>query len=346
MTALVHGLEIPVETIGSRFGSIPSHLPAPHLPDGALPRLRLLISPAFTVAILGAIESLLSATVADGMIDSRHRSNTELIAQGIANVASALFGGLPATGAIARTATNVKNGAVTPVAGIVHALTLLLIMLVFGKWATLIPLCVLASILVIVSYHMSEWRAFRALLKAPRTDVAVLGVTFLLTVFVDLTVAVEIGMLLSLVLFMKRMTDVTSIREITEEMEQENVSKAESASQREIPKGCAVYEAEGAFFFGVAANLRDALAFGQADAPRVVILRMRHVLALDASGLRALDDLRKVCSKLGSRLLLSGVQPQPLAAMQRTGLEKTFGRENVLKTFDAALNRARQVLGA
>lgn len=349
-TALVHVFRIPVETIGSRFGTLNMNLAAPSLPAFDLTQLRELISPAFTVAMLGAIESLLSATVADGMIEGRHRSNTELIAQGIANVVTPLFGGIPATGAIARTATNVRNGARTPVAGIVHAVTLFLIVLIFGRWAGMIPLGVLAAILVMVSYHMSEWRAFKTLLRAPRMDIAVLLTTFFLTVFVDLTVAVEVGLLLALILFMKRMTDVTSVRQITSEIERNGQEDAaeeitEAGIYRSLPKGLTVFEAEGAFFFGVAELLRDTLDIG-AQPPKVLILRMRHVLALDASGLRAIRDLLKSCRHNKTLLLLSGIRAQPLIALERSGLLDELSPENVLENFDQALQRAEGALSA
>lgn len=348
-TALVSWFKLPVETIGSRFGALPAALPTPHLPSVDFQTLRGLISPAFTVALLAAIESLLSATVADAMIEGRHRPNTELIAQGLANLAVPLFGGIPATGAIARTATNVKNGAKTPVAGIVHAATLLMIVLALGKWVQAVPLCALAVVLVVVSYHMSEWRTFRSLLRAPRMDIAVLVTTFALTVLVDLTVAVEVGMLLSMALFMMRMTDVTVVREVTRELaeaqEDEAARRAEpsATSRRHIPEGVSVFEAEGAFFFGVASSLRDTLGFGTKP-PKVLILRVRHVLALDASGLRALEELHRSCKRAGTQLLLSGVQAQPLRAMQRGGLEDSLGAANILKTFDEALARARALV--
>lgn len=348
VTAIVQLFHIPVETIGSRFGALRMEFTQPSLPDFSLAELRGLIGPAFTVAMLGAIESLLSATVADGMIEGRHRSNTELIAQGIANIVTPLFGGIPATGAIARTATNVRNGARTPVAGIIHALTLLLIVLIFGRWAQMIPLCVLAAILVVVSYHMSEWHGFKSLLRAPRMDVAVLLTTFFLTVFIDLTVAVEIGLLLALTLFMKRMTDVTSVRQITHEMarngEEESAEEiTEAKLYRSLPKGLSVYEAEGAFFFGVAEMLRDTLDIG-ASPPKVLILRMRHVLALDATGIRAIRDLFKSCRLYKTVLLLSGIRAQPLIALERSGLLDELGEDNVLENFDQALLRARKLL--
>lgn len=347
VTALVQFFHIPVESIGSRFGSIPSGLPHPVWPHFDWQQLKGLIGPALTVAMLGAIESLLSATVADGMIESRHRSNTELIAQGIANFITPLFGGIPATGAIARTATNIKNGAKTPVAGMIHSLTLLFIVLIFGRWANLIPLCVLSAILMVVCYHMSEWRAFKALLRAPRMDVSVLVVTFLLTVFTDLTVAVEIGMIMSTVLFMKRMTDVTTVREITRELSNATDEKAREAEAealaRQIPKGVVIYEAEGAFFFGVAELLRDTLNWG-VKPPAAMILRMRHVLALDATGIRALRDLRKGCERAETALILSGIHAQPFFALDRAGLLDEFGTENVVENLNQALDRAHQIL--
>ena len=348
-TLIAQLFQLPVETIGSRFGGIPSGLPRPSWPALDLSHLRDLVSPAFTVALLCAIESLLSATVADGMIEGRHRSNTELIGQGIANIASALFGGMPATGAIARTATNVRNGGRTPVAGIVHSLTLLGIMLLFGRWAQLIPLCALSAILIIVAYHMSEWHAFRALLKAPKMDVAVLVTTFGLTVLVDLTVAVEVGLMLALLLFMQRMTNVTTVRQVTNELKNEAQdetalrAEAEAISRRTLPADVEVYEAEGAFFFGIAESLRDALAFGK-NPPRIVILRMRHVLVLDASALRALSDLNLRCRRMGAALIISGIHAQPLIAMEQSGLLEEFGEENVVSGIDSAITRARELL--
>lgn len=331
VTALVHHYRLPVETIGSRFGSIPTGLPRPVWPSVTLARMRDLAAPAFTVALLGAIESLLSATVADGMIESRHRSNTELIAQGLANIASPLFGGIPATGAIARTATNIKNGGRTPVAGMFHAVTLLLIVLVLGRWASLIPLCVLAAILAIVCYHMSEWRSFRALLKSPRSDIAVLVTTFLLTVLVDLTVAVEVGMLLALLLFLKRMTDVTVVRDLRR-------------PGVKVPEGVVVYEAEGAFFFGATELLRDTFDLGN-EPPKALVLRVKNVLALDASGIRALRDLKQTCARAGTSLILSGVRAQPLAALKKSGLYHELGQDNVtLDGLPEALARAQAVV--
>ncbi len=349
VTALVRLSGIEVDTIGSRFGELPTGLPLPSVPDFTWIELKKLIQPAFTVALLCAIESLLSATVADSMIEGRHRPNTELIGQGIANLITPLFGGIPATGAIARTATNIRNGGKTPIAGIVHALTLFTIVLLFGRFASWIPMCVLAAILVLVSYHMSEWHSIRSLWRgAPRMDVAVLAVTFLLTVFVDLTVGVEIGLLMSAVLFMKRMTDVTTVKEITQEFrapvtERELREEEDATSRHKIPDGVLVFEAQGALFFGVAEVLRGTLVRVGQKPPKVLILRMRNLLALDATGIRALDGLHKSCGRLGTTLLISGIHAQPLFALQKDGLYERIGVENVLGNFGEALGRASQL---
>ncbi|MBI3765975.1 MAG: sodium-independent anion transporter, partial [Ignavibacteriales bacterium] len=242
-TIIVQVFHFPVETIGSRFGDIPSTLPAPTIPSFDFATLKHLIQPATTIALLAGIESLLSAVVADGMIGGKHRSNMELIAQGVANIASPLFGGLPATGAIARTATNIRNGGRTPIAGMIHALALLMIMLFFGRWATLIPLSCLAAILVVVAYNMSEWKVFKALLKSPRSDVVVLLTTFVLTVVFDLTVAIEIGIVLSVFLFMRRMALVTNVDVVTREFQDEEETDDPNAiEKRVIPEGVEVYE--------------------------------------------------------------------------------------------------------
>ncbi|MGH7635035.1 MAG: SulP family inorganic anion transporter, partial [Gemmatimonadaceae bacterium] len=251
-TVAVHLLHLPVETIGTRFGEIAASVPHPHFPHLTLEQVTSLVGPAFTIAMLAAVESLLSAVVADGMIGGRHRSNMELVAQGIANIASPLFGGIPATGAIARTATNVKNGGRTPVAGITHALTLLVITLAAGRLASFIPMATLAAILVVVAYHMSEWRSFAAELRSPKSDVAVLLTTFLLTVLVDLTVAIEVGLVLSAFLFIRRMSEVTNVSLITQEVKQGLADDADSDDlfdRRSVPPGVEVYEINGPFFF-------------------------------------------------------------------------------------------------
>lgn len=344
-TLLVHLLHIPVETIGSRFGEIPSNIPEPHFYQINLAVIKNLIAPATTIAILAAIESLLSAVVADGMIGGKHRSNMELIAQGLANIASPIFGGIPATGAIARTATNIKNGGRTPVAGIVHSLTLLLIMLFFGKLAKLIPMATLAAILVIVAYNMSEWRSFKSLLRSPRSDVVVLLTTFFLTVIFDLTIAIQIGMILAVILFMRRMAMVTNVGVITRELADEEESyDPNSINRREVPKSVEVFEVNGPFFFGAASTFKDAMHVIE-EPPKVRIIRMRNVPAIDATGLHTLEEFYKDSKKQGTTIVLSGVHTQPLYAMTQAGLLDLFGQENVFGNIDDALDRAREIIG-
>ncbi len=340
-------LRLPVETIGSRFGEIHAGIPSPHFPALSAERLRELFPSAVTVALLAAIESLLSAVVADGMIGTRHKSNVELVGQGIANIASGLFGGIPATGAIARTATNIKNGGRTPVAGMVHAVTVLFVLVFLGKWARYIPLAALAAVLVVVSYHMSEWRSFATLFRAPRSDVAVLLITFLLTVLVDLTVAVQVGVVLAAFLFMKRMADVTNVGMITSELtdapDGTMNSDADGVARRRIPTGVEVYEVNGPFFFGAADKIRDVLGV-TSKKPRVFILRMRNVPAMDASGMRVLDDLHDSFARQGVRFLIAGINAQPLVALDRAGRLDRYGRENFVADLDEALARAREIV--
>lgn len=346
-TVVVHLFHLPVETIGSRFGVIETALPKPTLPAIALRQLPVLMGPAFTIALLGAIESLLSAVVADGMIGGRHRSNMELVAQGFANILSPMFGGIPATGAIARTATNVKNGGRTPVAGMTHAMTLLLITLFFGRWAGFIPMAALAAILVIVAYSMSEWRTFLAEFRAPKSDVAVLLTTFLLTVLWDLTVAIEVGMVLAAFLFMRRMAEVTNISVLTHELHDpvDDFERDPNAvSRRVVPPGVEVYEINGPFFFGAAETFKERLG-RVAGRPKVLILRMRHVPAIDSTGLHALRDLIARSRRDGSLVILSDVHAQPVVALERSGLYDELGEENVHGNIDDALNRARTHLG-
>ena len=348
-TALVKILGIPVETIGSRFGEISASIPVPSLPSVTLAQATALVGPAFTIALLAGIESLLSAVVADGMIGGRHRSNMELVAQGVANIASPIMGGIPATGAIARTATNVKNGARTPVAGVVHALTLLVITLAAGRWAALIPMATLAAILVVVAYHMSEWRSFRAELRSPKSDVAVLLVTFALTVFVDLTVAIEVGMVLAAFLFIRRMAETTNINAVTRELEDDPSEQAytgdSAVSRRRVPPGVEVYEINGPFFFGAAERFKDTLA-RVAGKPKVLIIRMRNVMALDSTGIHALKDVVHRTRGDGTIVLLSDVHMQPLAALNDSPLLDEIGRENLFGDIDLALEAARARLTA
>ena len=348
-TAVVQFGHLPVETIGSRFGTIDASFPALRLPDIGPHDLSRLVAPAFAIAMLGGIESLLSAVVADGMIGGRHRSNMELVAQGVANVVTPLFGGIPATGAIARTATNIKAGGRTPVAGMTHSVTLLLITLFFGRWAALIPMATLAGILVIVAYHMSEWRTFRGMLSAPRGDIAVLLVTFGLTVFVDLTVALGVGMVLASFLFMQKMASATHVTAITElfadeDAETDDVLSGAVASGA-IPPGVQIYEIDGPFFFGAADKFKETIGSIQ-RAPAVLILRMRNVGLLDATGLALIKELVKKGKREGTTLILAGVHEQPKDAMARSGLLENIGQENICTDLIEALARARAAIGA
>jgi len=346
-TLLVKMMHLPVETIATRFGGISASVPHPQIPHLSLVEVTALVGPAFTIAFLAAIESLLSAVVADGMIGGRHRSNMELIAQGVANVAAPLFGGIPATGAIARTATNVKNGGRTPVAGIIHAVTLLLITVFAGRWAGLIPMATLAAILVVVSYHMCEWRTFLAELRSPKSDVVVLLTTFLLTVLIDLTVAISVGMVLAAFLFMKRMAEVTNVRAFKQEFEEDEADRYASDENgmrlRDIPPGVEVYEINGAFFFGAAETFKDTLA-RIAGKPKVLIIRMRDVLLLDSSGMHALKDVVHRSRKDGTAVLLSDVHMQPLVALTGSTVLEEIGPDNVFSNLDDALQRARDLL--
>jgi sulfate permease, SulP family len=347
-SAAVFWLGLPVETIGSRFGEIHASIPAPHLPAVTLDRVRELFSPAVTVALLAGIESLLSAVVADGMIGSRHKSNVELVAQGLANVASGLVGGMPATGAIARTATNVKSGGRTPVAGMIHAVTVTLVLIFLSKWAKLIPMATLAAILTVVAYHMSEWRAFALLFRTPKSDVAVLLTTFLLTVLIDLTIAVQVGVVLAAFLFIKRMADVTNVGMLTQEWSDAPdgtmTSDTEGVARRRIQPGVEVYEVNGPFFFGAADKIKDVLHF-VAKKPKVFILRMRNVPAIDASGIRVLDELFRSFSHQRIRFLISGIHAQPLVALDHAGKLDEYGRENFVATIDEALEVASRHIG-
>jgi len=341
-TALVQGLHFPVETIGSRFGEIQAMLPRPAFPTVPLAELRDLVGPAFTIAALGAIESLLSAVVADGMIGGRHRSNMELVAQGVANIASPLFGGMPATGAIARTATNIKSGGRTPVAGMVHALTLLVITLFFGRWAALIPLAVLATIVLLVAYRLSEWRVFRSELRAPRSDAVVMVTTFLLTLVIDLTVGIGVGMVLAAFLFMKRMAEVTNVTVLSREFQDDAGAPGDDSGaiyRRRVPPGVEVYEINGPFFFGAAEKFKDTLA-EVSRKPKVLIIRMRNVPAIDSTAMHALRDLIRRTRRDGTQVFLSDVHSQPLIALGRSELLDEIGDENLFGNVDEALEAA------
>ncbi|MBI3195549.1 MAG: sulfate permease [Ignavibacteriae bacterium] len=344
-TVAVHLFQLPVETIESRFGEIPSMLPAPEIPSVSFSTLKNLIQPATTIALLAGIESLLSAVVADGMIGGKHRSNMELIAQGIANIVTPLFGGIPATGAIARTATNIKNGGRTPVAGMVHAVVLLLIMLFFGQWAKLIPLASLAAVLVVVSYNMSEWRSFKSVLKSPRSDVIVLLTTFGLTVIFDLTVAIEVGLVLSAFLFMRRMAMVSNVGVVTREFNDEEEKDDPNALEKRIVPECVeVYEINGPFFFGAAYKFEEAMAILE-NKPKVRIIRMRNVPAIDSTGMNVLKKVYDTCKKQGIVFLIADIHAQPLFALEQSGMLREVGEKSLFGNIDDALNHAREIIG-
>ncbi|MGP1308926.1 MAG: SulP family inorganic anion transporter [Phycisphaerales bacterium] len=337
---------VPITTIGDRFGAIPAGLPVPHLPDTTFAEVRErlpdLIAPAFTIAILAAIESLLCAVVADGMTGTRHRSNTELIAQGVANIASPLFGGMPATGAIARTATNIQAGGRTPIAGIVHAGVLLAIVLALGKYASLVPLCALAAVLVVVAYRMAEIHRFRWLLNGPRSDAAVLLTTFALTVLVDLTVAVQAGVVLAAILFIKRMADVSGVR-----VAGANGEGKADATHADVPAGVEVYDIQGPFFFGAAFKLRDTLE-GLTTPPKVLVLNLEAVPAVDATGLHALHEMIRRSSGRGARVILAGAQPEVRRALLGTGILGELGERGFAASAAEAIAwlRAEQASGS
>lgn len=348
---IVYIFGLPVETIGSKFGALPSMLPSPSIPPFSLEKIRAVFPDAITMALLGAIESLLSCVVADGMTGDRHHSNKELMAQGIANIGSALFGGIAATGAIARTATNIKAGAYSPVSGMIHALMLLLFMFLFSKWIVLIPLCALAAILIVVAWNMSEFHHFKAIaLKSERNDVVVLLMTFFLTVLIDLNTGVQTGIMLAALLFIKRMIDVTDIVDKRKDfavalgVEDEELEEDHNAiTCKIVPKSVEVYEIDGPFFFGVADRLKNILDFLKLP-PKIFILRMRHVPMIDASGLHALEEFFELCKVNGTTLVLSGVNEKIKIKMRRFGFDITIGAKNITDNIDMALLRANTIL--
>ena len=337
-TIAVPLLGLDVETIGSRFGDLRIGVPHPTIPAVSLDLIQQLVGPAFTIALLAAVESLLSAVVADGMTGMRHRSNVELVGQGVANVIAPLFGGMPATGAIARTATNIRSGGRTPVAGIVHALTILLIGIFFGRWVAFIPLAALASILIVVAYHMSEWRTFIGEFSGPRSDVAVLLTTFFLTVLVDLTIAIEAGMVLAAFLFMKRMSEVTNISAVKGEFADEDTPEGEEGL--EVPADMAVYEINGPFFFGAAEKFKETVNTISSP-PRVLILVMRNVPAIDSTGVHALRGLIRRSRAEGTRVLVTGVHAQPMVVLARTGFLDEIGDDNLFGTAAEAIEAGK-----
>ncbi len=346
-SAAVPLLNLPVETIGARFGEIPHSLPSPSWPAVNWVTIKDLIQPGLTIALLAGIESLLSAVVADGMISGKHRSNMELVAQGVANIASPIFGGIPATGAIARTATNIKNGGRTPVAGIVHAVVLLAIMLIFGKWAGLIPMAALAGIMIIVAYHMSEWRTFLAQIKGSKSDAAVLLSTFLLTVVLDLTIALQVGLVIASIAFLRSMSYSSNVKAISQNWDDsaDGMDDIANFSLSPIPDGVRVFEINGPMFFGAAYKFKESLTIIDKP-PKAVIVRMRQVPVIDSSGLRTIEDVFSSFKKHGTAFLMSGVQPRVSDALEGSGLMDKIGKENILPTYDDALLRSREILAA
>ena len=333
-----------IETIGDRF-TINASLPKPEGLVFNMETINLLIPPAFTIAVLGAIESLLSATVADGVIGDRHDSNTELIAQGAANIIVPIFGGIPVTGAIARTMTNINNGGRSPIAGIIHAIVLLLILLFLGPLTKHIPMACLAGVLIIVSYNMSEWRTFRSLMKNPKSDVSVLLVTFLLTVIFDLTIAIEIGLLIAMLLFMRRVAETTRVSVATDviNLTEENETHQQQEEKLAIPRGVEVYEIDGPFFFGVA-NKFDSIMMSMGDKPRVRVIRMRKVPFMDSTGLHNLESLLRLSRAEGIQVVLSGVNERVRRVLEKSKVDQKIGPENICADIHQALERASRIL--
>lgn len=339
----VYGSIESIDTIGDRF-IIQSKLPAAVIPELNWNAIRELFPVAITIAVLGAIESLLSATVADGVINDRHDSNTELIAQGVANIASPIFGGIPATGAIARTMTNINNGGKTPVAGVIHAVVLLLILLFFMPLAQYIPMACLAGVLVIVSYNMSEWRTFKALLKNPKSDVTVLFITFLLTVIFDLTVAIEVGLVIACVLFMRRVMETTEISVIKDEIDPNNDTDATlNEESLTIPKDVEVYEINGPYFFGIATKFEETMA-QLGDRPKVRIIRMRKVPFIDSTGIHNLTNLCRMSKRENIHIILSGVNEKVHNVLEKSGFYDLLGEDNICKNINEALEKAEKIV--
>jgi len=339
-TAAVVIFKLPVATIGTRFGGIPSGFPTPKIPHFRLDLLRPLISPAITVAMLGAIESLMSAVVSDRMSGDKHNPNVELVGQGIANILSPLFGGLPATGAIARTATNIRSGAKTPMAGIIHSLTLLAIVLFAAPLARFIPLSVLAAILLVVSYNMGEWREIPELLRLSRFEIGTWLVTFLLTVFADLTVAVEAGMILAALVYIRKVTQTTTVSEVTAEYIREG--HVHILQHKEIPSYVSIFRIHGPFLFGATDKL-DTLVSRLHELPPIIILRLRNMTAIDSTGLQALEKVADQVHQSGRELILCGAREQPAKRMREAGFHGHLGMQNICFSVAEALDRARSM---
>jgi SulP family sulfate permease len=342
-TGIVWIFSIPVETVQTKFGGIPSDLFSLALPDLSLDKLQAVFPEAITIALLGSIESLLSAVIADGITGHRHRSNTELFAQGIANIGSSLFGGIPATGAIARTAANIRLGAKTPIAGMFHAVTMLILVLFFATIASQIPLPVLAAILVYVAWNMSEFDHIKTILKTTKSDIVILLLTFALTVLIDLTVAVQVGVLIAAVLFMKKMADTTSMKVCQILIHQEDnphLKDSDTLLRKDIPEGIVVFEIDGPLFFGSAFTLTEPLS-KIAPSPKVFILRLHKVPLIDASGAHSLKDFTEQCAKKGISLILSGVDDKKADLLLRSGVEKKLPPASIFHTFHDALQEAK-----
>jgi SulP family sulfate permease len=339
-TVVVVMFDIPVESIGTRFGGIPSGLPAFSVPHFQTEMITTLFSPALTVALLGAIESLMSAVVADRMSGDKHNPNMELVAQGVANIAVPFFGGIPATGAIARTATNIRSGAKTPVAGIVHALTLLAVLMFAAPLARHIPLAVLSAILLVVAYNMGEWREIPKLIKMSWATISVWSVTFSLTVFADLTVAVQVGIVLSALLFIRKVASTTTVERVTKEYVDDG--RLHVLQEKHIPDYVTVIRIHGPFLFGTSEKLSSVTAKIE-DLMPVVILRLRNMTAIDATGLQALEDFADKLHAAGRHLILCGARPQPAKFMQKAKLDRHVGQENICPHFTAALERGKFV---
>lgn len=345
-TAVCFFLGLNAETIGDRFGTINAVFPSFTVPEVTIEKIRALFPAAITIALLAGIESLLSAVVADGMTGSHHKSNTELVGQGVANILSGFFGCIPATGAIARTATNVRAGGVTPLSGMIHAVFLCLFILFFSFLIEIIPMAALAGVLLVVSVDMMGIKNMANLLSSPKSDVVVLLTTFILTIIIDLTAAVQVGVVLAALLFMKRMSDVTSMGKINfdaSEKTAHDIADPDATSNKDIPEGVEVYEINGPFFFGVADMLINTLEH-IGKTPKVFILRMRNVPAIDATGEHALENFYNTCKKAGTQLVLSGVNPIPYATLKKMHFIEMIGEENVTNHIDKALIRTREIL--
>lgn len=341
MTIIVWGLNLPVETISSKFGAIPSSLPLPIIPEFSFEKMRLVLPDAITIAILAGIESLLSAVVADSMAGTKHKSNTELFAQGVANVGSSVFGGLPATGAIARTATNIKSGAVSPVSGMLHAVWLLIFILFMAPLIALVPLAALSSILILVAWNMSEIKNIKSILKTPKADILVLFVTFILTVLVDLNFAIQVGISLASILFLNSMMKSVNIKSSRDDDDDET-DDPDSILKKEVPIGVEVYEVQGPLFFGIVENFIDTFTNKQ-NTTKVFILRLRYVPMIDAAGLHAIDIVHQKLTANNSHLILSGVTSKVNKYIKTTGLDDRIGHENIFDHIDKALLRASEL---